>query len=92
MKQHPHQTPLDELTGRWRVEAAEPGAPTGKGRVWLLTLRHIQTDTVEQLRCWALARTTYRAGQEIDGHVEHTFDGPMFRRDYPAVGPGRTQD
>jgi hypothetical protein len=85
----PFPPPLDTLTGRWRVERAERGGEPIRiqgrpARVWALTVRHVESDTVTHVRAKALAATVFRVGQEMQGHIGRDFDGEWFRRDRPA--------
>lgn len=89
MTAHAPHPPTDTLDGRWVIERAELGEQieiSGRpGAIWALTVRHCATAARDYVQCAALARTTFRVGQEITGRIVRRRDGEWFQRDRPAV-------
>jgi hypothetical protein len=90
---HTPHPPIHTLTGRWIIERADRLAETTvaekRAFVWVLTVRHADTGARDDARITGLERTTFRVGQELNGRIVEKWDGPVFQRDRPAVGPRR---
>ncbi len=93
MTGHTPHPPIDTLTGRWIIERATRHQSTKIANkpafVWVITVRHADTGAVDDARIYGLAGTRFHVGQEINGRIHEGWDGPVFKRDRPHVGPRR---